>query len=295
MKMYYTYSIIFTILFIVGFIILIKRKDKKAGVKGAGIASFMTKLTIFQLISLIGTTWFGNMDMNVGVEIMLLGFPIGLMFFCDTDDLGEGISAFFGGMLCGVVLLIALQILRLFHITNIALVVKVISTLLALFTITVIYRIRFSGWLQRGGSRVSSYRPSSSSSYNGSSSYTPSSSSSSSSGFDLFNGKDFEIRKNYLTGNNEYYRDGKKIATARENIWGEQEIYDNNGNKQLVKKQSLFGDEAIYEDKYGNTKYRQKGDFLTDGSYIEDDKYNKVASHDPWDDLFSFNDHYKGK
>ena len=269
-----------------------KHRDEEVGIKGYGRAQFFTKITKLIYILLIIFLWFGNYKMNSINQIYLIALPAFLIFSTQTKNIKgiikEAVFALIGGLI--VMLIFKLPALFL-KAKTVNTIYKVLVTLYSLMCLTQVKHYEYKGW-HRGKIQVTrkKHNYSASTPYSQTSSYSPSYNTPSNEGSFT---KDLQVRYNSFTGKNEYYQNGKLVATGvRDYISDYEDINDLNGNIILKKRQGFLND-YVYEDNHGNTVYKENHDYFTGGSNVTDNNYNKVSSHDPWDDIFNFGKNYK--
>ena len=265
-----------------------KNKDGEVGIKGYGRAQFFTKITKLIYILLIIFLWFGKYKMNNFYQIYLTAIPAFLIFSTQTKSIRGILQELIFSLVVGLVIMFIFKIPALFlKAKTVNTIYKVLVTIYSLMCLSQVSKYAYKGWhkgkIPVTRKRYSNYSPSSSySSY----------SSSSSNNEGLFT-KNTEVRYNSFTGKNEYYQNGKLVATGEKDYFSDNEnIKDTNGNTILTKRQGFLND-YVYEDNHGNTVYKENHDYFTGGSNVTDNNYNKVSSHDPWDDIFSFGKNYK--
>ena len=265
-----------------------KHKDEEVGIKGYGKAQFFTKITIIIYILLIIFLWFGNYKMNNFFQIYLTAIPVFLIFSTQTKRIKGIIKEILFGLVVGLVIMLIFKLPAFFlKAKTVNTIYKVLITLYSFMCLSQVNKYAYKGWhkgkIPITRKKYSNYSPSSS--YSTSYSSTPSS-------VDIFS-KDTQIRYNSFTGKNEYYQNGKLVATGEKDFFSDGEnIKDTNGNTILKKREGFLND-YVYEDNHGNTVYKENHDYFTGGSNVTDNNYNKVASHDPWDDILSFGKNYK--
>ena len=266
-----------------------KHRDEEVGIKGYGRAQFFTKITKIIYVLLILFLWFGNYKLNNFYQIYLTAIPYFLIFSSQTKNITGVIKELFLSIVVGLILMLIFKIPALFiKIETVNMIFKILITAYSLMCLSELNKYAYKGWY-RGKIPITRKRYSN---YSASSSYSPSYSASSSNNTDIFS-NDTQIRYNSFTGKNEYYQNGKLVATGEKDFFsGGENIKDTNGNTILKKREGFLND-YVYEDSHGNTVYKENHDYFTGGSNITDNNYNKVASHDPWDDIFSFGKNYK--
>ena len=269
-----------------------KHRDEEVGIKGYGKAQFFTKITILIYILLIIFLWFGNYKMNNINQIYLIALPAFLIFSAQTKNIKGIIKEVIFAIIGGIVVMLIFKLIALFlKVKTVNTIYKVLVTLYSLMCLSQVNKYAYKGW-HKGKIKVTRKRHnySASNSYSQASSYSPSYNTPNNEG--LFT-KDLQVRYNSFTGKNEYYQNGKLVATGEKNyITDNEDIKDLNGNTILKKRQGFLND-YVYEDNHGNTIYKENHDYFTGGSNVTDNNYNKVSSHDPWDDIFNFGKNYK--
>lgn len=291
---YISFAAPIIIILLITFLVKCKHKDQEVGIKGYGIASSFTTISIITTILLIIFIWFGKYKMTTSTQIILLTTPFIIVFLSNSKGFFNAIKLIIMAFIPGLGLFLIAKILDIFlKAETIYIIEKIIITLLSILVIDVIKDFAFKGWY-RGKIPITRHKKTYNSYFGSySNNYTPSypSNNSSSSIFD----SDVKVQYNMFSGKNEYYQNGKLIATGEKGILSNDEyIKDTNGNTILTKKEGFLND-YIYEDSHGNTVYKENHDYFTGGSNVTDNNYNNVASHDPWDDIFNTGKNYTSK
>ena len=276
-RMHGIMSLIFGIIVIVALIIKFKKTDKKTGVKGSGSLKFLKGWLYYIIAASLALTFLYDIGSDWKVQVLIFAIPIGAMLSCEAYGFIDVIGKFFMGAFLGGSLLLVLQVLRLFGVTDMTLVIRIVSTLLNIWAFIVVKDDSFYMWrndeeLQREIAYKEAHK-------------------NDNDNIDLFD-DDVEVKTNFL-GEKEYYKKGKKIATEKKDFFGNSGIYNNKGEKFLTKEKSLLG-KTNYKDKNGNTKYREDVDIFGDRT-IEDKNYKKVAKTDSLLDYIRGSRKYKKK
>ncbi|MBQ8132567.1 MAG: hypothetical protein IJ193_08760 [Bacilli bacterium] len=276
-RMHSIMSIIFGIIVIIALIIKFRKTDKKTGIKGSGSLKFLKGWLYYVIAASLALTFLYDIGADWHVQLIILTIPIGAMLSCEAYGFIEVIEKFIVGAFLGGCLLLLLQVLRLFGVTDMVLVIRIVSTLLNIWAFIVVKDDSFYMW--KNDAAVQSEIE-----YN-------LAHQKEEENTDLFDG-DVEVKKDWL-GEKGYYKNGKKIATEKKDLLGNTYIENNKHEKILTKEKNFWGDDN-YKDKNGKIKYKEDTDIFGDHT-IRDSQGKKISKSDSFLDSLRGSRKYKKK
>ncbi len=271
-------SFLFTIVVVVLLVIKFKRTDKKTGIKGSGSLKFLKSLFYYFLAVTIIVPFLHNIGSSWQIQIFVLAIPIGVMLSCDSYGFIDVITKMVGGALFGAFLLLCLQLFRLFGVTDMTIVVRIVSGLLCVCAFFAIRGSDFYRWkndqqIQRELIYDLQYRAEKEKQQAG-----------------LFD-KDVTVETDFF-GNKKFKRGNEVIATSKIGLFGDEQIYNSKGEKWYTVDYDLLGNKK-YKDNNG-TAYREEVG-ITGDHYVTDKNYKRVSKTDSLLDSIRGKRSYKKK